>query len=727
MSHLLLLLTIMLAVPCFCSAQPAKEPDFDRLIESVFSIQKDDINYSDLYESFLHFYQNPLNINTCSREELQSLFILADEQIIQLLDYRDEYGDFFSLYELFHVEKLDSNKVQLLIPFLTVEYSGRWKGDTIPIHKRMIRYSRNSLILRYSRLAEPKKGLLNRRIPDAVYNGKYFLGSGHYNYGRFHMKLPGDFKLGFTVEKDPGEVFYFKFGSGSYGFDHLAGYLQVSNRGIIKNLVLGNFQFHAGQGLVAGSGFFTGKGNETVSTIRRVDRGIIPYQGSSENDFFRGIGFTLGGLKLEFSGFFSHKFEDGIIDYDDEGTLVIRSFLKTGYHRTPLEFSRKNNISGITYGSRLRYRSKYRNFSAGLVTVKNHFKIPIREKDYLYNRFDVKGRDHLVSGVYYNYYQGKFNIFGEASITGEGGTGFVQGLIANLSPELETSFHLRGFDVKYFSFYGSTFGDSRINRNEYGLYWGIKLIPFKKFEINAFFDVYKRKWLSSRVFAPHMGYEWMGRMSWQFSDDQQAEIVYREDHSAKNQSRNYISAGNDTGTKAGGNQFIGENGDAGLAGENIRSNREIFPEYTVIDQVRKRFRIAYTLEQRDGFYFKTRCQISIHRSESLSSGLAIAQDAGYSRGKYSMRGRIAFFTTGSYDTRQYMYEHDVLYYFSIPLYYGKGIRYYLMVKYALNEDINIWVKGGRFHYFDREGTGSGLDYIDGNKKTEIRCQVQLKF
>ena len=38
---------------------------------------EDDVNREDLYEELLHFSENPLNINTCQREDLEKLFFLS--------------------------------------------------------------------------------------------------------------------------------------------------------------------------------------------------------------------------------------------------------------------------------------------------------------------------------------------------------------------------------------------------------------------------------------------------------------------------------------------------------------------------------------------------------------------------------------------------------------------------------------------------------------------------
>ena len=89
--------------------------------------------------------------------------------------------------------------------------------------------------------------------------------------------------------------------------------------------------------------------------------------------------------------------------------------------------------------------------------------------------------------------------------------------------------------------------------------------------------------------------------------------------------------------------------------------------------------------------------------------------------------RYALFSTDSYDSRIYTYENDVLYAFSIPSYYGRGQRVYLMLKYEWKNYLDIWFRIGRTTYSDRQTIGSGADEIQGNHKTEVKVQLLLKL
>src|SRR5690554_8106112 len=53
-----------------------------------------------LMEQLLQLYQNPININTATREELQKIFFLSDLQIEALLFQRFQNKAFYSIYEM---------------------------------------------------------------------------------------------------------------------------------------------------------------------------------------------------------------------------------------------------------------------------------------------------------------------------------------------------------------------------------------------------------------------------------------------------------------------------------------------------------------------------------------------------------------------------------------------------------------------------------------------------
>ena len=89
--------------------------------------------------------------------------------------------------------------------------------------------------------------------------------------------------------------------------------------------------------------------------------------------------------------------------------------------------------------------------------------------------------------------------------------------------------------------------------------------------------------------------------------------------------------------------------------------------------------------------------------------------------------RLQYFETDGYNSRLYAYENDVLYSYSIPVFYDKGYRYYLNINYDINKKITIWAKLAQTLFSARQTVGSGLDEIPGNQKTEVKLQLRYQF
>ncbi len=92
---------------------------------------------------------------------------------------------------------------------------------------------------------------------------------------------------------------------------------------------------------------------------------------------------------------------------------------------------------------------------------------------------------------------------------------------------------------------------------------------------------------------------------------------------------------------------------------------------------------------------------------------------------YSGVLRLQYFETDGYNSRIYAYENDVLYSYSIPSFSDKGFRYYLTLNYDLNKKISFWLRWAQTIYQNKTTVGSGLDEINGNRRTELKLQARL--
>jgi len=97
------------------------------------------------------------------------------------------------------------------------------------------------------------------------------------------------------------------------------------------------------------------------------------------------------------------------------------------------------------------------------------------------------------------------------------------------------------------------------------------------------------------------------------------------------------------------------------------------------------------------------------------------------RGRADCSARIGFFNTPHWNLRIYAYERDVLYGYSVPVLYGKGVRWYFNMHAELFRGVDLWLKFSRFKYLDREKTGEGLDQMPGPSSTELKAELRIRF
>jgi hypothetical protein len=75
-----------------------------------------------------------------------------------------------------------------------------------------------------------------------------------------------------------------------------------------------------------------------------------------------------------------------------------------------------------------------------------------------------------------------------------------------------------------------------------------------------------------------------------------------------------------------------------------------------------------------------------------------------------------------------VYENDMPMQFSVPAFYGKGTRVYLMVNWDITRRLEMWARVSQWFYYDQDIISEGsLTEIRSNHKTEVKLQLRYKF
>jgi len=695
---LALLWLLGLAAPAQAQQFPRPTPDLDRLIQELFADQQsDDVPYEDMYETLLLYYQTPLNLNLATREELRGLLLLSEVQISNLLEHKQRLGPLLSLYELQSIDGFGLRTIYRIAPFVTVTDAGP-NAARGPLWQRMLTEDNNALFLRYERVVQGRRGYT---APDTTSTGRLtsrYLGSPDKLLLRYRVSHTKDFSVGFTAEKDAGEPLAWQPGQRRYGTDFLSAHVVVQERGRLKTLALGDYQLQFGQGLLLSSGLQVGKGGETITTIRRSSLGVRPYSSVLESAFFRGAAATVAITNtVRATAFASYKHVDAnhqqsldsLADFPEYSSGVLVS----GLHRTATELDNRKSLGEAIGGGNLTYTSRSSHLAVGLTAVGTHYDRALQRRPALYNAYEFRGQNNLAAGVHYSYVLRNLLLFGETARSSSGGVGTVNGLLASLAPNVDAAVLYRSYARNFHTFYGNALGENSRNINENGLYLGLKVRPAVGWEISAYYDQFWFPWLRYRVGAPSHGHDWLLRLAYAPT---KTSLLYAQ---LRTRLKEY----------------------------NADDPR---PVPLPVPTLRHSLLLFYDANPTTILSLRTRLQGTRYREDEgpRRTGYVLAQDASYTFGRYlRLSARYALFDTDDYDTRQYVFEQDVLYAFSVPALYGQGTRTYLLAEIRCNRHLTLWLRYAETHYRNQTTIGSGLELIEGNRRSEVKAQARYRF
>jgi hypothetical protein len=672
-----------------------REIDMENFVEDLFGMQRENEDYEELYEGLLQFLLNPINLNKVGPEGLKSLYVLSPGQIQHFFNYREKFGSLISIYELQAIPEFDLETIYKILPFVVIEDKVLHRGS---LWNRLAETKDAYFIFRQKRVWEIRRGFT---APDTLSNGNLtsrYKGDPNSLYGRFRMQQSKDFSMGLTFDKDPGEEFIWNPHTNRFGFNFLSYHFTLYDRGKWSALSIGDYQLQFGQGLVFGAGFSPGKGAETITTVRRSSVGIRPYTARLEFGFFRGFAATrqIGPLKLTIMASNAPRDANLQISQDslEWGQAIITSLQRSGLHRTPTEISYKNQAREKNLGANIQYSSLDKRLQLGSNTLYTEFSQPFIRNSRVYNQFEFYGSKNHVHSLYFSYNFQNYFFFGESAISSSGGRGSILGMMSSLHPKLAFSLLYRNYARNFHTFYGNAFGEGSRPINEKGIYMGLNFRPNQKINWSFYFDRFEFPWLRFRAYAPSWGTEWFSRFTFSPSRNTLIFLQARQESKARNLS-----------------DYPG------------------FQSSYILDQGIKT-NLSFNLDQKlDGRWsIKSRINSSSFRfGGNFSKGFAISQDLNADFQKWRFSSRFVLFDTDNFDNRQYIYERNVLWLFSIPALHGQGMRYYFLSQYKLNPKLTIWARFSRTIFTDREVIGSGLQQITGNTITESTIQLRYQF
>jgi hypothetical protein len=431
------IIVLFLFPPVLCA-----QSDSIKSLNAVETILEDGSSTNDashIYYSIENVFENPIDINNASVEDLLQIPLLNKPAAQAIINYRNRIGYFTSLAQIKNVEGISNDLADKLMTFLKI--SGQSFSTFAGSFSKIFSESDISFRSRIIQDLQPEKG----------FREKLFPGSRQKYYNRLTIKSSEKFYFGLLVEKDAGEKSFTDFVSYSF---------QINNLSFVKKIIAGNYNFEFAQGLAMWSPFGLAKGSDAVNTVSKNARGAVPSVNPNENQFLNGVAVDFQFNKFSLKSFFSSHHLDASID-----SIIgyVSSLPIDGNHRTANEIKKhsglKENIFGIS----------------GDYFFNNSSKISILYYQSNYNHYldfeNYTGENFEHFSVGYSTTIKRLSFSGEIAKYKKS-IAAINTLQISVEKKLSLVFSYRYFPSEYNTIHGSSFGEKGTATNESGFYTG---------------------------------------------------------------------------------------------------------------------------------------------------------------------------------------------------------------------------------------------------------------
>jgi hypothetical protein len=638
----------------------------EQLFESLLESDESEADNSELLDQVEWLQEHPLDLNKASAVEFSSIPQLSSAEISAIVNYRKLIKRFTSVEQLSMMPDGGEEILRKVRPFVVVEGAAEQGRTDIALRTRALRD------------LQPRKG----------FRENSFAGSSLKNYERLTLTPGQQVQAGVLFEKDAGE-------RTSDGF--ISGYLSVSDWSFISRLVVGDFIVEAGQGLVLWRSSALSKGSEAITVAKRNALAIQPYRSTDEFHFFRGGAltseFAMGEQTVAVSVFASRR---SLAATATESS--VSSFYEEGLFRTESERARKNALVEKLVGGRVEVRSG-NDWNFGGSFYRSTFDKPIVAQ----RVFEFSGRTAMAGGIDGEMRFGgvvgsasHVTLFGELARS-EGVAG-VAGAVLSFGRRTNVAALLRSYSPRFVSLHANGFGERSDTKNERGFYIGAEAEISRGFRLTGYLDHYAFPWRTFSTPLPASGRDILVQCD--ASLTRTLDLVLRYSHKKQESSESSTDS----------------------------LQRSIRP---MVDRHQQKLRLTATLQAGKNLRLKGRAEattVTYPLLERSEKGFLFYQDIQHKLSRsFTLEARLIFFHTDSYDSRVYEYENDLRGVFANLALYGKGWRWYLLMRWRVADIISFSAKYAETRKEGVASLGSGLTEILGDVDNRIGVQVEINW
>lgn len=640
-------------------------------LEALFEALAEDEGDPARVERWLDLLEAPLDLNSASATDLSDLPLLDAHTIRAVIALRTQHGGFSALEDLLALDAITPERLSLLRPFVRI---------VPPVRRQAHAGFSGSVSQRVSRRLETSR---------AYREGQY--GGGPYRTAsRLTFRHPAGWSGALVLARDPGEPLVWNPARNHFGFDAVGGHGMWRGRGRVEQVVFGQFNVHAGEGLVVGQGGMLGKSAEATRSGMRPRTGIRPTAASQPGGAWRGVAVAVRpaagwSVASGVSRVYLTATRDTV-----EGRPVVTSISTAGTHRTPSELQRR---AALIRDDAVLFITRDRpTYTWTLSGVASRYETPLVRGSDPSRLFQREEPLTWNAGLSARAFPAWGTVWGEVALDPSRSVAGVFGTHGRWGRQVEGLVHVRYFPERFSSRHGQAFGKWSGVTNERGVYVGMLVRPHPHWRVTAYLDQYRAPWLRYGISRPVWGRDVLLQGTFTGMAGWEAHLVARQ-----------------------------ECAETSAQPEVVR---------TVAQVCRTAYRVEARYQHSPSLHVRTRAEAA-HVRQPLGErqeGSGMLADVRW-QALRSLRvdARVALFHTSDFAARLYAYESDVLRGFSVPALSGHGMRRYIVLRWT---PISRALLEMRFAESVAQGVdemGTGWDAHPGNRTRDVTLQATLRW
>ncbi len=485
---------------------------------------------------------------------------------------------------------------------------------------------------------------------------------------------------GMVYDKDPGERM-------REGF--LSGFVELRDLPLATRIIVGDYLVEAGQGLVLWSSAALRKGMDVVAGVRRSGEGPRAYHSADESHFFRGFALDTGLPRLlvpfDLTFFLSHRSLAAGVD----SSGMVTGLYEEGLFSSEAALRKRDALQEDVLGCRIGLRGSNR-FHGGITYVRAVFDRGFAGGQ----KWDISVPRVAIGGIDGAATVGPATVFGECAVSGQA-LALNAGIILEWASTVSVAMLYRDYPADFVSPHANGFGDGGNSANQRGVYFGCDVRALPWLSIRGSLDTWRCPW---RTFSNPLP-----ATSSEVSIGCEADLprVARVTLQFRRRDRENTHAALDH-FQRDVRETLTRRQDRVRLGAEVPLGRGVFVRAR-LDLGTAGFPVIGTKERGDLVSQEISCPITAHANATL---------------------HLAFFDAQSYGTSVFEYERDLPGVYASPALYGKGRRWYLVIRGSIFKSVHLSFKLAATHC-DGETSPVLSSQADDERSLSFQLDIRL--